>query len=182
MKKSSLIFVFLIIYLSSFGQTITGKISCEVVSSPLAIQNISKMEFGSIEKRLLEQQIIIMPILVNPSLDQIITGFNNRSEIRATIVESAKTGQQQSYPSIFVVAGAPNVNYEINLPSKVIIYQVDGSEAMTVDHFTSIPSQKGTLDQNGRSAISVGATLNVGQLQTSGVYNSQEFEIKINYN
>jgi hypothetical protein len=83
-------------------------------------------------------------------------------------------------PAIFTIAGEPNNTYDITLPSTPVTI-TDGTDNMTVDTFTSSPGGTGTLDGAGQQTLYVGATLNVGAAQPSGIY-SGSFSVTVTYN
>lgn len=82
----------------------------------------------------------------------------------------------------FLVQGANNYTYSITLPtSAVTITREGGSDTMTIDNFVSDPSGTGTLSGSGSETVNVGATLNVGGGQATGVYNGT-FAVTVAYN
>jgi hypothetical protein len=81
----------------------------------------------------------------------------------------------------FQVGGQVSATYNITLPSSPITIYDSVSDAMTVDTFVSDPSGMGALDGNGNQIILVGATLEVGANQPTGVY-SGFFDVSVTYN
>jgi hypothetical protein len=159
--------------------TVVGHITCEVIS-PITINNVSRLEFGSIQKSKENKELTVFPALTS-SNESMIIRFNNTSEITATITESL-LDNQFSFPATFNLSGGPNSVYNISLPSYVLITRIGGNEGMIVNSFTSLPSKKGKLDNTGIGAISVGATLNINGNQTPGLYKSiSNFEITVSY-
>jgi hypothetical protein len=80
----------------------------------------------------------------------------------------------------FTVSGENGYSYTITLPSSLTISS--GGNSMTVNTFTSTPSNTGTLT-GGTSTLNVGATLNVAAGQASGTYTSGGgFTVTVNYN
>jgi hypothetical protein len=79
----------------------------------------------------------------------------------------------------FNVTGDPNGTYAITLPSSVDINS--GGDTMTVDNFVSNPSGTGLFSGGGSQTLLVGATLNVGANQPTGIY-SGSFDVTVAYN
>lgn len=159
--------------------TVTGHIICEVIL-PIKINNISSLEFGSIEKPKENKELVVNPVLTTSS-EPTIVDSNNKSEINANITESSATSNF-IFPATFNISGEPNSIFNIILPNYVLIKRIGGNESMTVNSFMSLPSKKGKLDNTGIGAISVGATLNINGDQTPGIYRSiSNFELIVSY-
>ena len=182
MIKKAICFTLFFFYYSFYviaQTTAIGHVVCEVIS-PLKINNVSVLEFGEIEKSEENKILVVNPILTTSS-ETVIEFFDNTSEINATITESSLTNQVSS-PAIFNLSGSPNSIYTISLPSFILLTRTGGTESMLVNSFTSLPSIKGKLDNNGIGAISVGAKLNINGYQTPGLYKSiSNFEITVSY-
>jgi hypothetical protein len=85
-------------------------------------------------------------------------------------------------PATFDVTGDGSLTYAITLPASVLLTQVSGTETMTADNFTSMPSGTGAL-LAGLQVLTVGATLNVNANQAPGTYVSgTPFTVTVNYN
>ncbi len=80
----------------------------------------------------------------------------------------------------FTVAGQANYNYSITLPASTTVND-GGPNNMTVNAFTSNPTPTGNLGAGGSQALLVGATLNVGANQVTGVYTGT-FNVTVTYN
>jgi hypothetical protein len=82
----------------------------------------------------------------------------------------------------FNVNGEPSAAYTITLPATATLTEtIGGTETMTADTFTSFPANSGTLDATGVQTLRVGATLNVGATQVTGIY-SGSYPVTVNYN
>ena len=82
----------------------------------------------------------------------------------------------------FAVTGNPSSSYAITLPTTYTISDGNGHN-MTLNTFKSSPSATGALSSGGTDTINVGATLNVGLNQASGIYtNTTGFSVTIIYN
>lgn len=84
----------------------------------------------------------------------------------------------------FNVTGDGASTYAITLPAGDYTITEPGLATMTVNAFTSFPSvANGGVLTAGAQTVFVGATLNVGAAQASGVYtNVAGFEVSVNYN
>lgn len=91
----------------------------------------------------------------------------------------------------FTVGGQGTYTYGVTLPSSdytITNTTGSGAETMIVNAFTSNPSGtagvlSGVISGTGTQTLLVGATLNVGASQVSGVYtNSSPFSVTVNYN
>ena len=81
----------------------------------------------------------------------------------------------------FTVSGNASYTYAISLTATVTI--TNGTQSMTVNGFSSIPSSTGALSTGGTQTINVGAVLNVSAGQNSGSYtNSSGVPVTVNYN
>lgn len=80
-------------------------------------------------------------------------------------------------PAVFRVTGTKNMVFTITLPGAVTLSS--GGNSMTLDSFTSDPAI-GLLPNNGRTDVSVGATLHVGANQAAGTYTGV-FTVTVNY-
>jgi hypothetical protein len=174
----TLFFFYYSIFLMSQVTTV-GHVTCEVIS-PLRINNVSRLEFGDIEKTKENKELVVSPVLTTSS-ELTIVDSNNKSEITANIIESSTTSNF-SFPATFNLSGEPNSIYNISLPSSILITKIGGTESMVVNSFTSMPTRSGKLDNIGIGAISVGAKLNINGDQTPGLYKSTtSFEVCVNY-
>ena len=81
----------------------------------------------------------------------------------------------------FTVMGSNACTFSIDLPATVLLVHSSGMESMMASSFTSTPSGSGVLT-GGSEHIKIGATLAVAAAQRPGIYNSQGFEVTVNYN
>lgn len=82
----------------------------------------------------------------------------------------------------FTVSGDANLIYSITLPPNgAAALKTSSGQTMSLTNFTSSPSGTGQLSGQGRQAVSVGATLNVGAQQPAGAYTGV-FDVTVDYN
>lgn len=86
----------------------------------------------------------------------------------------------------FLVTGDSSRTYSITLPvNGTVSLSLAGSPSMNVINFISSPSTTGTLSvgdgTTGSQTLMVGATLNVGNSQPTGIY-SGSFSVTVDYN
>lgn len=84
----------------------------------------------------------------------------------------------------FTVSGDPSNSFSITLPTSVQITTGEGGATMTVDTFTSTPSETGTLSSGeaaGTASLNVGAKLTVAATQATGTYTGT-FQVTVAYN
>lgn len=100
----------------------------------------------------------------------------------ASGVSFSPTSTGSPAASSFTVGGEANYTYAITLPAAdVTLTKAVTLETMTVNNFTSNPGTTGTLDGSGAETLLVGATLNVGAAQVSGLYEGT-YTVKVDYN
>jgi len=81
----------------------------------------------------------------------------------------------------FTISGTPSAVFTISLPVDGTVFLSDGgSGSMALNGFASSPSVTGVLSGGGTQTINVGATLSVGNVQTTGSY-SGAFNVTVNY-
>jgi hypothetical protein len=124
------------------------------------------MDFGNVAV-----SAVAGTVVLDPAGARSVTGGVTLPAINGTV--SAAT---------FDVSGQANFTYSITLPSAATTI-TSGTDNMTVDNWTSSPTPTGTLDGTGAQTLAVGATLNVGAGQASGLYVSgTPFTVTVNYN
>lgn len=100
----------------------------------------------------------------------------------ASGVSFSPTSTGSPTASSFTVGGEPNYTYAITLPSAAVtLTKAVTLETMTVTGFNSNPGTTGVLSGAGAQTLLVGATLNVGADQVSGLY-SGTYTVKVDYN
>lgn len=134
---------------------------------------------------------IITPISISKSADlnfgSVIAGGSTGTVVLSTAgVRSATDGATLGSGSLataaaFAVSGQASATYTITLPSSPITVTNGASDTMTVDAFGSNPSGAGTLNGSGNQTVNVGARLNVGITQATGVYTGS-FDVSVAYN
>ncbi len=80
----------------------------------------------------------------------------------------------------FRVTGDLNHAYDITLPPNDTIELTSGANTMTIETFTSSPSESGKISFFGFQNLDVGATLTVGANQEGGIYTGT-FKVEVNY-
>jgi len=86
-----------------------------------------------------------------------------------------------SAPASFTVGGEPTFTYSISVAGDPLTI-TSGGNTMTVVTFTTDPTPTGTIGAGGTETLTVGATLNVGANQPSGLYTGGPFTVTVNYN
>jgi hypothetical protein len=134
------------------------------VMTPISIANTAALRFGKFSA------------LTGGSV--IISAGGVRSATGAVVLSATDAGGAAS----FTVTGDPNATYAITLPNAATLtHSVDNTKTMSVGTFTSNPSGTGLLNGGGTEPLAVGATLTVGNAQTTGSY-SGTFDVSVEYN
>ena len=135
---------------SDFNQTFNITINLE---APLDIESTQEMDFGTIASPNMNSTVTLNP-----------DGTHTQSgDIRFT--------DETLIPGEFLVTGVGGRLVNIGLPESATIS--NGQQTMTLDNFTSDPSQNFTLSGTGTSqtqTIKVGARLHVNKNQAIGTY------------
>jgi len=172
MKRIKLLFLLTAGFITNtFSQaTATATVTATIIA-PIAIANALDMNFGNVAVQAgasgTAGTVVIAP-----------AGTRTRT---AGVTLPSTTGTFTA--ASFTVGGASGYTYVITIPSTgYIITKATTLETMTVGTFTSSPSSTGTLT-GGSETLNIGATLNVGAGQVSGVYtNATGFDVTVNYN
>lgn len=82
---------------------------------------------------------------------------------------------------LFTISGLPNQAFSILLPANGTVFLANGTGTMSVNNFTSKPSQPGTLNLSGTQTLVIGATLGIASNQKPGAYTGT-FVVTANYN
>lgn len=83
----------------------------------------------------------------------------------------------------FLVQGEPGKAFSVVLPEKVELHPANNTtkDSISVSQFTSLPSQTGRMDKNGKTSLKVGATRSpISKNQEKGEYAGQ-FTITVTY-
>jgi len=146
-------------------ETATATATATIVT-PISITKTVDMNFGNVAV----QSTTAGTVVLTPAGVRSATGGVTLPATAGTVTAAT-----------FTVDGEGSYTYSITLPSSTLII-TDGTNTMTVGTFTSTPSATGTLS-SGTQTLKVGATLNVGAAQPSGVYTSTTpFDVTVNYN
>lgn len=147
--------------------TVSSEAFAEVVEA-LAAQETEQLNFGRFSPEISGGQIIITPDGIRSS--------------QGTVVLASGTYN----PGRFIITGAPLANFIIQLPvgPAELVHQ-STNKTMTVDNWTSNPpsSSEASTQPDGSQQVSIGATLNVGNLQDNpvGIYTGT-FQVTFAYN
>jgi hypothetical protein len=134
------------------------------VMTPISISNTAALRFGKFSA------------LTGGTV--VVSAAGARSATGAVVLSTTDAGGAAS----FAVSGDANATYAITLPnSATITHSVDNTQTMAIGTFTSNPSGTGTLSAGGAQTLTVGATLTVGNAQTTGSY-SGTFDVSVEYN
>ena len=134
------------------------------VMTPISISNTAALRFGKFSA------------LTGGTV--VVSAAGARSATGAVVLSSTDAGGAAS----FAVSGDANATYAITLPnSATLTHSVDNTKTMAVGTFTSNPSGTGTLSAGGAETLTVGATLTVGNAQTTGSYTGT-FDVSVEYN
>lgn len=131
----------------------TGQAYAEVIEALAANENI-QMSFGRFSPEISGGQIVLTPDGVRTVQGSIILGGG-----------SATAGK-------FIITGAPEANYSIQLPGGPVLLQHETSNStMVIDGWTSTaPAGTGTGTlSGGTETVRVGATLSVGPVEENPV-------------
>lgn len=135
---------------------------------------------------------IVSPILISKSLDMnfgnVAVGITAGTVVMTPAGARSATGGVTLPATVgtvsaatFNVTGTAAYTYTIAIAGDPLNV-TSGGNTMTVTTFTSSPTSPATLAA-GNNALTVGATLNVGASQASGIYVSgTPFTVTVNYN
>jgi hypothetical protein len=169
MKQIKKLMLFAVI-LTAFSASAIAQVSATATAtativSPIAISKTVDMNFGNVAA-----SAALGTVVLTPAGARSATGGVTLPATAGTVAAAS-----------FTVTGTAGYTYSITLPSTPTTITF-GANNMTVDTFTSNPTPTGTL-VGGTSTLTVGATLNVGANQASGVYVSgTPFTVTVNYN
>lgn len=149
-----------------FAQVSATSTASATIVGPIAISNTASLNFGNVAVNATAGTVVMTPAGVRSA-----TGG-------CTL--PAVTGSPSA--ASFNVSGAANYTYAITLPAAATTL-TSGVNTMTVDTWTSTPSNTGTLNGSGTQTLTVGGTLHVGGSQAAGTYTSATpFTVTVNYN
>jgi hypothetical protein len=165
-----LFFVFLMLTVSVYLNaqvTVIGHITAEVVS-PLTATETSQLSFGKFSPETSGGEIVLTPKGTASSTGTVspISGTHN--------------------PGCFFISGIPDAIISMQLPSgPTTLTNSANTGTMTVTGWRSDPPQESnlTISSSGARAVTIGATLIVGNIQNNpvGMYTGT-YNITFNYN
>ena len=156
--------------LTGFSVSVNAQVTASASASativtPIAINHNSDMGFGTVA-------------VLNSTGGTVVLSPDG-SRTRTNGVTLPKFDEGKVSAASFVVTGEKNYTYSISLPGKIELS--DGTHYMMVDKFNhNFGTELGSLI-DGKSLLSVGATLNVEAAQPAGTYKG-EFSVMVNYN
>lgn len=166
MKKSIIVLASLlaIVFVSNTvkAQTATANASANIVQ-PLEIMKVADLAFGNIAAG---------PVSGTVTID---TDGSRSGDGGITLIAAGNVSNAAN----FSIVGYPEATFTIELPSSILI-ESNGNEMM-VDNFVSSLGDMSTLDVDGNSDLTVGATLNVEANQEPGLYTGT-FDVTVAYN
>ena len=170
MKKITSIIAIITLSIA-FSTTATAQVSASAPTSativtPISIAKNTDMNFGNVAVSSAVGTVALAPASTRTKTGGVTLPAN------AGTVTAAQ----------FTVSGQAGYTYAITLPTTLTITKATTLETMSVDTFTSTPTPTGTLT-TGSEVVLVGATLNVGASQVTGLYeNATGFAVTVNYN
>lgn len=167
MKKLSALAILVIGFAANVSaQSTASATASSTIIAPISITKTVDLDFGNVGVSGTAGTVVISPAGVRSA-----TGGVSLPAPAGTVTSAS-----------FNVAGQGNYTYAITLPAAALTI-TSGANNMTVNAFTSTPTATGTLNAGGTQIVTVGATLNVGASQASGVYTSgTPFDVTVNYN
>lgn len=170
-KLFALITVMVAFSSATYAQVSETAAATAVIVSPITITLVTDLEFGNIASGTVAGTVVLSTAGV-------------RTPTNVTLPATTGTVTAAS----FTVGGTPAYTYSITLPAGATTISDGLGNTMTVDTWTSNPTPTGTIGGGGTETLYVGATLNVGANQTSGIYRSDnaggsgDFTVTVNYN
>jgi len=164
-KTLALTFVTFAFAANTFAQVSATAPATATIVSPIAITKTVDLQFGNVAA-----SASAGTVTMDPAGARTAGGGVTLPATTGTVTAAS-----------FTVTGTAGYTYAITLPGAATTL-ANGANTMTVDNFTSTPNATGTLTA-GTSTLTVGARLNVGANQASGLYTSTApFTVTVNYN
>ena len=149
------------------AQEVASATATATIVTPISITKDVDMNFGNVAVRSTAGGTVVL----SPAGLRTATGGVTLPAANGTVSAAS-----------FTVSGTGSYHYTITLPVSAITIS-SGANTMTVTTFTSTPSGVGGVLTAGEQTLNVGATLNIGAAQPSGVYVSDTpFDVTVNYN
>lgn len=166
MKKSAII-ISLLFTIHSFAQTSASStiIAKVTLIAPIQIAKSVDLNFGNVIGSMTSGTLTL-----EPSGIRTLNG-----------VQISNNGTDNVSPAAAIVTHFNN-DYSISLPDTYILYNSGNSEQIIlINNFTVNPVTN--AENTGSDILKIGATLNLGANQMSGVYtNSTGFSVTVSYN
>lgn len=152
---------------NSFGQgsaTASSDASAKILS-PISISNTVPLNFGTIG-----------PIAAVSTVTVATNNNRTGTAFLLSVAPAAVAGQ-------FLISGTPNAAFSITLPSATTELKLTGQTSMTINSsdWVSDLGLASTIAGNGSRTLSIGATLNIGNMQAAGTYTGS-YEVTVAYN
>lgn len=149
------------------AQEVASATATATIVTPISIVKDVDMNFGNVAVRSTAGGTVVL----SPAGGRTATGGVTLPSTNGTVSAAS-----------FTVSGTGSYHYTITLPVSAITIS-SGANTMTVTTFTSTPTGAGGVLTAGEQTLNVGATLNIGAAQPSGVYVSDTpFDVTVNYN
>jgi Mat/Ecp fimbriae major subunit len=162
MEKTFLLAVALLgLSANAAAQATSSTMNVEIESRAITLVNTGELNFGK-----------LLPYGIAGSLSVATNGVGTGTNVFLTDATNVRA-------STWVVSGIPGASFFVTLPTSVAIS--NGTNSMTVTGFYRSGAIQLVLDTAGNRDFAVGARLNVGANQASGVYTGT-FNVTASYN
>jgi hypothetical protein len=165
-KFLTLAIVMIAFSLNAFSQVSANATASARIIAPITIGKDVDLHFGTIYKGTAGGTVILTP-----------AGARSVGSGDVTLSALAPVAAVAS----FTVGGEAGLTYSIAVAGAPLTI-TSGGNTMTVTAFTTSPTPTGTIQAGGTETLTVGATLNVGPNQASGLYTGGPFTVTVNYN
>ena len=133
--------------------------------TPLAVEYLTKMKFGSVASTLTGGGNVI----ISPSADT--------STITGSLIDFGGVVKRGK----FKVTGEPKTWVVITMPPSFVMTKGTSSHTVTVNNFTLSTTNPVKLNKNGIKTIRFGATMNITPNQKKGTYKNEVYNINVEY-
>lgn len=152
---------FLLLFpLAASAQTATGTATAEILET-IQLTSVADLDFGQ-----------IVPKQVAGTVTVSSSGATSSSDV--FVITPGSPGQWN-------VTGLANASYQIILPTTAVIRIGTSPVTMVVNNFEHNAGATPTLDGTGNDSFNVGANLQVGANQQTGVY-AGNYVVSVAYN
>lgn len=172
-KISAIAILMIGFYSNSFAQASANASATATIITPIAITKNTDMNFGNIAATSIAGTV------------SLVVGNTRTTTGGVTLPTGGNAGTVTV--ASYSVTGEGAYTYAITIPAgNVTLFHTNGTDFMLANGFFSFPATTGALTA-GAQTLKVGATLNVGASQLSGVYATSNgagvpFAVTVNYN